>query len=84
MILGKPPSGSMTARWAVLGAPSTCLAGKIGAKLASSHQEAPDGPPVAAEAESSRKGRKRATPDLVLGMEEVRGSIPLRSTEHVV
>jgi hypothetical protein len=60
--------------------PRGCLIGKIGARMTSSHQEAPDTLPVATEAENGRKGRKRATPDLVLGMEEVRGSIPLRST----
>src|SRR6266496_2488051 len=59
---------------------AACLAGKIRSKLASSHQEAPELLPVATEAASGRFGRERATPDLVLGMEEVRGSIPLRST----
>ena len=62
------------------GREDSCLAGKIGAKLASSQQEAPDQAPVATRGESGRKGGKRAAPDLVLGMEEVRGSIPLRST----
>jgi hypothetical protein len=49
-----------------------CLAGKIGAKLASSHQGAPDRAPVATVAVCGRKGRKRPAPDLVLGMEAVR------------
>jgi len=60
-----------------------CLAGKIGTNLASGHQEAPDKLSVATEAENGRFGGKRATPDLILGMEEVRGSIPLRSTRMV-